>query len=444
MELYPHQIPAAAWLSTRRFAMLLDDAGLGKTITAIAAAKAVNQWPVLVICPSVVLWNWHAEWAEWAPDRRVQVIETGRDDIDGAAHVVLVTSDMIRKPLIRSRLLRTWWRVIVDEAHLFKQITAQRTLALYNGPESILARARSMWLLTATIMPNDATELYTHLSALFPDTVRHPDGRLMTFSEFRAHYCLVRQTRYGIKVVGLQRAAELKAKLEGTFMRRKVGAQDGIDLPPIRFEMVTVKPDVMPHELEELDALLTPKLRSLLAETGDPGQAFTLLKNSTEYARFLHLVGIAKARPVADLLSYELAHDQLDKVVVFAHHRGSVDWIRSTMEEGGFGPLVIQGGMSARVVDTHVRQFQTDKARRVMVCQIIAGGVGITLHAAREAAFVEFDTRPGVNVQAARRIHRIGQIHPCRVRMFAMAGTLDQARVKAIRQKVIMINEVLD
>ena len=47
------------------------------------------------------------------------------------------------------------------------------------------------------------------------------------------------------------------------------------------------------------------------------------------------------------------------------------------------------------------------------------------------------------NTQAIKRIHRIGQEHPCRARIFAVAGTLDEPLMATVAQKSRMIAEVL-
>ena len=83
MNHYKHQTEGIDWLAAGGIG-LLDEQGMGKTITAIEAWNrirhrtgiAVEHYRTLIICPSVVLWNWAAEWETWSrfPDE-VQVIE---------------------------------------------------------------------------------------------------------------------------------------------------------------------------------------------------------------------------------------------------------------------------------------------------------------------------------------------------------------------------------
>ena len=69
MKLYPYQQAGVDWLAAHPRALLCDEQGLGKTIQAIALADHASCDKVLVICPSVVLWNWAREFSAWSSSR---------------------------------------------------------------------------------------------------------------------------------------------------------------------------------------------------------------------------------------------------------------------------------------------------------------------------------------------------------------------------------------
>ena len=58
--LHPYQKQGAAFLAGGGV-LLADEAGLGKTIQAIEACKALDARRVLVLCPAVALGVWHDE-----------------------------------------------------------------------------------------------------------------------------------------------------------------------------------------------------------------------------------------------------------------------------------------------------------------------------------------------------------------------------------------------
>jgi len=80
---------------------------------------------------------------------------------------------------------------------------------------------------------------------------------------------------------------------------------------------------------------------------------------------------------------------------------------------------------------------------RVALCNIVAGGVGITLTASSDVDFVEQSFVPGEMAQAACRAHRIGQTRPVAVRVLTLANSVDASCGEILARKASMIQEVL-
>ena len=346
--------------------MLLDEQGLGKTITAITAAASLDcSGPILVLCPSVVLWNWQREWKTWDNRSCVQIIATGKDQIDTTADVVITTHSLLLTPALRKQIVLTAWElVILDEAHMFRTPTAKRTKAFYFAGHSVVASSNRVWCLTGTPMPNNVSELWTHIRGLAPERLVEKDGAL-DFFRFRRRFCVLKETRWGLAAI----------------------------------------------------------------------------KNSEEFARWRRMSGIAKVEPAADLLTMELEDRAIEKIVVFAHHKDVIEGLHDRLSL--FGAVVISGSTTTRNRDAAVHAFQNDPCCRVIICNIVAGGTGVTLTAASEVAFVELSPVPGENAQAADRCHRIGQSDKVRVRFVALAGTVDENITEILKNKTRMIREVL-
>jgi hypothetical protein len=90
-----------------------------------------------------------------------------------------------------------------------------------------------------------------------------------------------------------------------------------------------------------------------------------------------------------------------------------------------------------------VDRFQDDPEVRVMVANVIAGGVGITLTAARQVVFNDLDWVPANHWQAEDRAYRIGQTNAVNVTYFTAEGTIDEFVAHALRTKAALIEAVV-
>lgn len=453
--LYPHQPIGAEWLAQRSRAGLFDDTGLGKTVTAIAGARLAGVRRMLVLVPAIVLWNWRNELAQHWPEATVQVIETGADEVREDVVAVIATHGMLVSERMAGELRgRKWDLLVVDEVHYFRGPTAKRSQVLYGlrdpaevgfVPPALIASCERVWVLTATPIPNNASELWTHYCALWPaQTAAAFGGRLPTHAQWVAKFCRTRPTLYGVKVIGNKNVGELRQLIGGTFLRRL--KKDVLkDLPPIRYEVMALRPDKLPWELVEVEARIKPAAlkaaKEDVGENGSAAAAWSALKSSEDYARFRQLCGIAKVGPVSELLTDELESGALDKVFVAAHHLAVIEGIEQRLHK--FGTVVITGGVPKAERQRRIDRFQTDPAVRVFVGQLAAAGVGATLTAAAEGVFVEMSFVPGENTQVADRIHRIGQTRSVRVRFISLAGTADEDVTASLRNKIRARREIL-
>jgi hypothetical protein len=89
-----------------------------------------------------------------------------------------------------------------------------------------------------------------------------------------------------------------------------------------------------------------------------------------------------------------------------------------------------------------VDAFQTNHKVRVMVANLIAGGVGITLTAGSHVIFQDLDWVPANLAQAEDRAYRMGQKSSVTVEYMLAAGTLDSFIAELLAAKMLMINAV--
>lgn len=435
MQAFPYQDAGASFLAARDRAFLADGMGLGKSRQAIMAADAIDAVSVLVLCPSVARTNWAAEWERFSDrPRKVQVLEKLKDKPTG--DVIIASYDYASSQSGKHLLMgRSLDALIVDEAHFIKNRDAKRTKAVYGhlcrGKNALIQNAKYVWLLSGTPMPNNASELWTHMRALWPALIN--EQRLV---EFIDRYCKTYQTQFGAKITGNRNVDELKAKLTGIMLRRT--AEKVLpELPPIVWDEYTLDDVDAKPVLEAEKDVQVVALRHAIATGGD----IDLQSAGLHLQSIRRITGTVKAAPSAELIRQMLTEDTDSKVIVFAIHSDVVAVLKDRLAD--FGAVELTGKTAAAKRDAHIEAFRTDPSCRVFIGQIHACGTAINLQVANRVVFAEFDWVPANNLQAAKRAHRIGQTKPVFVTLLHVPGTTDQLVSRLVTQKLEQINEIL-
>ena len=175
---YLHQYEVVARLSVRRpiRALIGDEIGLGKTITAIALAKHLERIGrvkrVLIIVPRVLVNQWRKELSRMGiPDSKVKQIESYNLDylksIDFPEGYYLASMDFLkRKERIGEVLNIRWDLVIVDEVHKF----GYKTERFWQIGKMLVERypERNVLFLSATPHRGDPKDYILRLRLLDP------------------------------------------------------------------------------------------------------------------------------------------------------------------------------------------------------------------------------------------------------------------------------------
>lgn len=438
MKLWPHQQLALPRLGEGNY-MLAWEPGVGKTRPALVAASQYKK-PSLYLCPAP-LRNQIGQVASTTHGHgNVQVIQSGRDALDPAAHLVVCSyeqaSDVQRWKELMSR---EWAALILDEAHYVKNTQAKRTKSVYGAriasPGALWRAAERVWPLTGTPILNDPTELWPHVSRLWPEVLLELE--ITNADQWMREFCVVRDTPYGPKVVGGRNLSRLNQILKPR-MSRLTLEETQPDMPPVLIDRINLPPERIDTSGLDPEALaLLQTLLNVADEDEEPDFGALELHLATLRRQW----GLAKVPGIVDLVKTEL-HGGQPKLVVFFQHTDVGRQIAGELEQ--FRPLIIDGGTKDKSVV--VSRFKNTAEHRVLLAQIVAGGTGLDgmQHATNRVLLAEYAWTPAVNQQAIARVARAGQRLPVRASYIALSGSMDDDIARALVRKQKIVKEVLD
>jgi SWI/SNF-related matrix-associated actin-dependent regulator 1 of chromatin subfamily A len=411
-----------------------DEMGTGKTImsaglfTQISEQKDNGEQPrFLVVCTAGMKITWEREIQKWCKGLSIIKIKgTKLLDYLPTENVVIINYDLLvhHRPWVDQIAEKYGWDLVIcDEAHYLKNPKAKRTVAVLGGR---LRRdgeighidpidGRKLFL-TGTPLVNRPVELWPILKEC------DPTGLGENWQRFVKRYCGAYKGRYGWDTGGATNLEELQVKLRSSIMIRR-RTNDVLDQLPAIQRQAIVLPDngsadliqaeweaFNNHEqvLKELEEARTSSDSDmdLLLRTLRDRQGATF----AELAKYRKLVGMAKKDHVVEHCRNVI--DSRGKLVLFAWHKDVVTALLGGLSE--FNPVRLTGGDSQTARQASVDAFQDDETVKVIVLNLEAGGVGITLTGTEEAGFCtsvvfsELDWRPSIMQQAERRVARLG------------------------------------
>lgn len=403
-----------------------DACGLGKTGQSICVCELLNCFPVLIICPASVKYNWKKEWARWNPDRTVGVVDPRlskrkRESLSNPweCDVTVINFDLLSggrtergdlKPRFKELMKRMWQGCVIDEIHFLKNERAIRS----RMAKRICKTIPNVWGLTGTLTQNRPADL------IGPYTVLRRFTEMFNNSlAFKFRYCDAKKTVFGFDWSGASNLEELHELLRmGGYIRRD--KRDVLkELPPLVSEYVDV-PLSNASEYSEAEE----NLIKYLNESGQEERVDSALN-----AEFLVQLNILRQLCIEGKLDFIrkyvkdwLDANENDSLVIFGVHKEPLALLS---EE--FKCPVIQGGVTPAKRQEIVEGFIARKYR-VLVCNIQAAGTGMDglQQASSNMFFVEYPDRYTDIEQTVSRLERMGQTMPVTVTYLMASGTVDE------------------
>ncbi len=438
MNLLPHQIVARDFLAQRKYAILADDPRVGKTGATIRAADEAMVGSVLVVTTASGRPVWQRAFPAWSyVGLPVDVVQgtTVTPERVAKAHRMIVGWGSIAKlaPLLSSR---RWGLLVLDEMQYGKTPSAARTEGAYIGAAPACDR---VWMLSGTAIPNRAIDIWTAIASTERErlTTAYGPTDVTSFEDFRERYCKFyahRPNRWAeprIIITGGKNEEELHQRIKGFYLRR-TQADVGIVEPVY---------ELLPIEITAAQrAAIEAEFGAATIDVVDAAETGTTADLDENAAIVRRLTGMAKAKGVARAVMDE-AYGNDTKFVVMAWHRDVLDALGDALKS--LGVVRVDGATTDKKRDTAQQEFQSNGGPRVFLGQISACGEAIDLSTGNELIFAESSHTPKDMRQAALRVTNLMKREVPRVRVAALAGSIDEKMQQSLLEKFASINKVL-
>ncbi len=456
-------------LRKKRF-LIGDEPGLGKTLQSIGVIDCARAYPCLVICPSSLKINWQREFEKFADVRALVLDDSTRSTFPyllsrGMFQVAIVNFESLRKYFVWDILsqreqsgtrsgyaersqnrsggnikvdgtfrlkdvvfadyIKIFRSVIIDESHRVKDPSAQQTIFT----KGICTGKKYIALLSGTPVVNRPEDLVSQLSImerLGPDF----GGR----GKFISDYCSFGKDQAEEQAEALE---DLSRRLYDICMIRREKKAVLTELPEKTRTDLYVELDPRSREVYDTAAAdLRAYLEKYTACTDVEIRRKMRMEALVKFMTLRALSAKGKVRQAVDFVNTFLANDT--PLILFCSYHEIVDALKKAFPKA----VSVTGRDSLVEKQAAVDSFQNGHAN-LIICSIKAAGVGLTLTAASNVAFIEFPWTYADCCQCEDRAHRIGQKD--NVTCYYMLGrnTIDFALYSIIHRKKSIANRIM-
>ncbi|WP_294590911.1 DEAD/DEAH box helicase [uncultured Bacteroides sp.] len=434
---YPYQLKGVArGLELKRF-MNCDEPGLGKTLQSIATINLGDAFPCLVICPSSLKINWQREWEKFTDKKAMVLTDKVRDTWTffwqtGMHQVFIVNYESLKKYFVqRIKKAESWTlrdvefrnsiqlfkSVIIDESHRCKSSSTQQAKFC----KGICAGKEWVIELTGTPVVNKPKDLIPQLSIL---------SRMDDFGGYKNfvnRYCAGQGEASNLK--------ELNFMLWKNAMFRREKSLVLTDLPD-KIRQVNSCEITNRKEYQDAECDLIMYLQKYKDADDEKIQKALRGEVMVKIGILRNISARGKVRDVIEFVRDFRENGK--KIILFCSLHEVVDQLKYYFPTA----VSVTGKDSADEKQRAVDAFQNNPRADIIICSIKAAGVGLTLTASSNVAFVEFPWTYADCCQCEDRAHRIGQKDSVTCYYFLGRQTIDEKVYKIIQAKKNIANAV--
>ena len=424
MELFEYQKQGIEFLVSRQGGMLLDEQGLGKTIQALKACEKVDPQVLVIVCPAIMRGTWSHHVANLMPSNIQTIINSYEWYVKLDNYKTLIKS-------IKGKQVA----VIVDESHYIKTPTSKRTKTVQHllSLDNIVFKV----LLSGTPVTRDVDDLYTQLKVFYPDFCK-------SIFEYRKKYMRCIHSYFGDVYKGFKNEysrQEIIKYLKSCSLRRTKKSA-GLNLPSIVRQPVYI--DINKKVAKESLSILDYATKVINGVDDYTLYKTDLAEEASHIASIRKALGVAKVPQVLQYVEH-LLQSGITKLVLFGVHVDVVNLIYEALREKykDIKTHRIIGATTSTQREKIIKEFQELETPQILVANMVACGVGVTLTKSHTVVFAELDFTPSNIMQAEARVHRITQEHIVNSIFMIANESLDVKILNLIKSKIEIIKDVL-
>lgn len=393
-ELREYQRKDANFLLHRDTAANFSEMRTGKTPIMCEVVKQMDV-KTIIVCPSSLVLNWTDELKKWAdieaivikgtPKKREKLYKQYKEQ----GNVLVISKDTLKRDISIIKKL-AYQMVIVDEAHFLRKYQTQQSQAVY----AVSKECNYRYAITGTPATSAPDDIFGILKFLQP-------SKYLSYWQFVERYFTIKEGMFGKQVGSFlndARKREYHEIIQDISVQRK--RKDVMKwLPPKQKQKIRL--DMEPKQAKAYKEMLDT---FEIEETG--------LDASTVLAQLTRLRQITSA-PSALGLSFNgikekfilewLENNPNEQVLIFSNFSTYLRDFYKRLQLAKYRTGIITGENSKESRRATVEAFQ-EGTIQIIVANIEAAGVGLTMDAAGTAIFLDRSFLPALNDQAEDRI----------------------------------------
>ena len=431
-EPFDHQRVTSEFLSVNKRAFCFNEAGTGKTSSALWAADYLMNEDkvkrVLIICPLSIMYSaWQGDIFNTCMHRTSQVChgtaEKRRLIINSEYEFVIINYDGVA--IVKEDIKNADFDlIIIDEANAYKSTTTSRWKTI----SKIVKPHTRIWMMTGTPASQSPEDAFGLARLVCPERV----PKFKTAWRDRVMY-QVSRFRW------LPRPTSKDEVFKALTPAIRFAKDECLDLPEVMYQTRDI-----PLTAQASKYYKQLKNQALI-ETG--GEQISAVNAAAGMNKLLQISGGAVYTDTKETITFDIkprlnslletVEETSHKVLVFVPYRHTINIVSEFLSKNNITNELIHGDVSARERFNLINRFQTETEPKVLVIQPQSASHGVTLTAANVVVFWSPVMSVEVYLQCIARIDRVGQkskmtvVHlqgsPVEKRMYAMLrGKVDQ------------------